>query len=256
MTVPFINVTAPLIDGEQWAGMAVITAIVFDKDGTLFDFDATWGGWSRGFIAAEAGGDPDLTGRLADALGYDLAKNAFLPQSIVIAATTDKVADAILPLLPGHSKTALLARMDARAIAADQIEVTPLIPLLAGLRARGLRLGVATNDTEAPARAHLDAAGVTGLFDFIAGFDSGYGGKPAPGQLLGFAAAMDVPPAQCAMVGDSLHDLTAARAAGMVAVAVLTGIAGRDDLTPYADVVLESVADLPGWLDSCAQNRA
>ena len=229
-----------------------IKAIVFDKDGTLFDFDATWGGWTRGFIAAEAGGDPVLTAQLAAALGYDLARGAFLPQSIVIAATTDKVADAILPLLPGDTKTALLARMDARAIAADQVEVIPLAPFLTGLRQRGLRLGVATNDTEAPARAHLAAAGVTHLFDFIAGFDSGYGGKPAPGQLLGFAAAMGLNAADCAMVGDSLHDLTAAKAAGMVAVAVLTGIAGRAELEPAADVVLNAIADLPGWLDGMA----
>lgn len=226
-----------------------IKGIVFDKDGTLFDFDATWGGWSRGFIAAEAKGDPVLTTQLADAMGYDLARGAFLSHSIVIAATTDKVADAILPLLPGETKCALLARMDARAIAADQVEVVPLAPFLTGLRGRGLRLGVATNDTESPARAHLGAAEVTHLFDFIAGCNSGFGGKPAPGQLLGFAAAMGLDPADCVMVGDSLHDLTAARAAGMVAVAVLTGIADRAVLAPHADVVLASIADLPAWLD-------
>lgn len=227
-----------------------IRGIVFDKDGTLFDFDATWGGWCRGFIAAEAGGDAALTARLAEALGYDLTAGAFHSHSIVIAATTDKVADAILPLLPGQSKAAVLARMDARAMAADQVEVTPLLPLLTGLRGRGLKLGIATNDTEASARAHLGAAAVTQLFDFIAGFDSGFGGKPAPGQLRAFAAATGLPPQDCAMVGDSLHDLAAARTAGMVAVAVLTGIAGREVLAPGADVVLASVADLPGWLDS------
>ena len=51
------------------------------------------------------------------------------------------------------------------------------------------------------------------------------------------------------MVGDSLHDLSAARAAGMRAVAVLTGVAGREDLAPAADVVLDGVADLPRWID-------
>lgn len=237
-------------------GCVTIKGIVFDKDGTMFDFDATWGGWSRGFIAAEAKGDPVLTQLLAKALGYDLARGAFLSHSIVIAATTDNVADAILPLLPGANKAALLARMDARAMACDQVEVTPLAPFLTGLRRQGLRLGVATNDTEGPARAHLEAAGVTDLFDFIAGFDSGFGGKPAPGQLLAFAAACGLDPAECAMVGDSLHDLTAARAAGMVAVAVLTGVAGRADLAPHADVVLASIAELPGWLDAAPQIRA
>ena len=32
------------------------TALVFDKDGTLFDFHATWGAWSAGFIQELAGG--------------------------------------------------------------------------------------------------------------------------------------------------------------------------------------------------------
>jgi phosphoglycolate phosphatase len=112
----------------------------------------------------------------------------------------------------------------------------------------GLALGVATNDSEAPARAHLAHAGIADLFAFVAGYDSGWGGKPAPGQLLAFARAAGLDPGACAMVGDSLHDLAAARAAGMAGVAVLTGIAGRDTLAPAADAVLGSVAELPDWI--------
>ena len=51
-----------------------------------------------------------------------------------------------------------------------------------------------------------------------------------------------------AMVGDSLHDLVAARAAGMHAVAVLTGHADERRLTGHADVVLPDIGYLPGWL--------
>ena len=54
-------------------------------------------------------------------------------------------------------------------------------------------------------------------------------------------------PQQVAMVGDSLHDLNAARAAGSVAVAVLSGPARRAVLAPHADVVLDSIADVPAW---------
>lgn len=225
-----------------------IKGIVFDKDGTLFDFQATWGAWSRGFIAAESDGDAALMAQMADALGYDLECNAFRPDSVVIAQTTGIVADTILPLFPGETKDRLMARMDARAATAPQVEAAPLAQVLGELRAMGLRLGVATNDTEAPARAHLTAAGITGMFDFIAGFDSGFGGKPAPGQLIAFSQATGLDPADCVMVGDSLHDLTAARAAGMVAVGVLSGMAERATLAPAADVVLTSIADLPGWL--------
>jgi phosphoglycolate phosphatase len=225
-----------------------VNGILFDKDGTLFDFHATWGAWSAGFLEAEAGGDPVLKAELARIIGYDLDQMRFRPESVVIANTAEVVADLILPVLPPQSKAVLIDRMNARAATAPQIEAAPLRPLLEGFRARGLCLGVATNDAEAPARAHLATAGVTGLFDFIAGFDSGHGSKPAPGQLLAFAHAFDLDPRTCVMVGDSLHDLHAARAAGMLAVAVLTGVATHDDLVGAADVVLPSIADLPDWL--------
>lgn len=231
--------------------MARIAGIVFDKDGTLFDFQATWGAWCRAVLDAESRGDPGLRAQMAEALGYDPDGDRFRPDSIVIGHTSGEVAAALLPFLPGETHAGLLARLDARAAVAPQRPAAPdLAALLAGLRARGLRLGVATNDTETPARAHLRHAGIEGAFDFIAGYDSGHGGKPGPGQLLAFADAFGLAPAACAMVGDSLHDLRAARAAGMVAVGVLTGFATAADLAPMADAILPSVADLPGWVDA------
>ncbi len=229
--------------------MRAIDGIVFDKDGTLFHFQATWGAWTEGFIAEEAGGDASLRDRLAEALGFDLTRKGFHPDSPVIAATTGEVAALVHPLLPRYSLDGLRARMDARAMSLRNVEAVPLLPLFTGLKARGLKLGLATNDTEAPARAHLSASSIDHLFDFVAGFDSGWGGKPAPGQLLAFAAAVGLDPARCAMVGDSLHDLHAARAAGMVAVGVLTGMADEATLDSAADVVLETIGDLPDWLD-------
>jgi phosphoglycolate phosphatase len=85
-------------------------------------------------------------------------------------------------------------------------------------------------------------------FDFIAGFDSGFGCKPGPDPLLAFAEAMGLDPADVLMVGDSLHDLHAARAAGMRAVAVLTGVAGKEVLAPHAEAVLPHIGHLPAWL--------
>lgn len=230
--------------------MARIQGIVFDKDGTLFDFQATWGVWSRGMIEAESGGDPGLAVRIADALGYDLATNRFRSDSVVIASTTETVAEHLLPILPAVTKAELIARMNARAKDAPQVEAAPLAWVLERLRAMDLALGVATNDSEGPARAHLRAAGVEALLPFVAGFDSGWGGKPAPGQLLAFAEAAGIEPARCVMVGDSLHDLHAARAAGMMGVGVLTGVAGREVLSPEAAVVLASIAELPDWIEA------
>jgi phosphoglycolate phosphatase len=231
-------------------GHAVIKGIIFDKDGTLFDFNATWGAWTRGMLDAEAGHDPALFARLADVLGYDVPAATFLPESIVIASTAGEVAETIRSVLPALDADALLSRMNAAAAAVTQVEAVPLQSYFAGLRDAGLRLGIATNDAEAPARAHLARAGVTQHFDFIAGYDSGHGGKPAPGQLLAFCAETGLGAEHCLMVGDSTHDLHAGRAAGMRTIGVLTGPAPREELSPLADVVLSSIGDIPGWLQS------
>ena len=225
-----------------------IKGIIFDKDGTLFDFNATWGAWARNVFEVETAGDPDQLAPLAAALGYDLASGKFLPESLVIASTVYEIGQAVLPFVAETDASALILRFNAAAKRAPQVETTSLVAFITKLKSAGLKVGVATNDAESPARAHLRVAGIEALFDFIAGFDSGFGGKPAPGQLLGFCNATGLSPSECVMVGDSTHDLHAGRAAGMVTVAVLTGVAARAELAPNAEVVLNSIAELPKWL--------
>jgi phosphoglycolate phosphatase len=227
----------------------MIRGIVFDKDGTLFDFRASWGRWASGFITQLAR-DPDHAAVLAKAIGYLPASNSFAPDSPVIAATAADIAAALLPHLDGFTHARLTDAIDEAAAGVPMSEAVPLVPLLSALRARGLKLGVATNDSEAPARAHLERHGLTGLLDFMAGYDSGHGAKPGPGMCLAFAAATGLDPAHILMVGDSRHDLEAGRAAGMRPIAVLTGIARSADLAPHAEVVLTDIGELPAWLDA------
>lgn len=225
-----------------------IKALCFDKDGTLFDFAATWEAWAAAFLRRATGGNEDHAARASATIGFDLERSKFASDSIVIAGTAAEVATALAPAISHLSHAELRAMIDEEASRAPQQPAVPLAPLLHGLRAQGLALGVATNDSEVPARAHLAQAGVTDLFDFIAGYDSGYGGKPAAGQLLAFADAVGVPCAQIAMVGDSTHDLHAGRAAGMWTIAVLTGAARAPALAPFADVVLNNIGEIPSWL--------
>jgi phosphoglycolate phosphatase len=231
------------------AGAAMIDGIVFDKDGTLFDFRRSWGGWVQGVLADLATG-PGHAAALSDVLRFDPATGDFFADSPVIAASTAEIADVLLPLLPGLTRTGLEARLNRLAGAADMMPAVPLRPLLQALRSRGLRLGVATNDVEASARAHLLAQDVAGFFEMVAGYDSGHGAKPGPGMLLAFAAQTGLDPARVLMVGDSRHDLMAGRAAGMRPVAVLTGIAPAADLAPLAEAVLPDIGALPGWIDA------
>ena len=225
-----------------------IKGIIFDKDGTLFDFNATWGAWARGVLEGETAHRPDTLIPLAAALGYDLDTGLFEKGSVVIASTVHEIAAVAMPIVGETDADAMIVRFNAAAIDAPQVEAAPLAGFIARLKSAGFKIGVATNDAYAPARAHLEKSEIEHLFDFIAGSDSGFGGKPAPGQLLAFCDVTGLTPNDCIMVGDSTHDLHAGRAAGMVCVAVLTGVADRDELAPHADVVLDTIADLPRWL--------
>ena len=226
----------------------MLDAVIFDKDGTLFDFRASWGAWTQSVLAEFA---PDAAGarRLGAVLGYDPDTRAFTRTSPVIAMTTPEIAAILHQHLTGITLAALNDRLNALSVAAPMLPAVPLRAVLSALKARGMRLGLATNDTEYPARVHLERAGVLDLFDYVVGCDSGWGGKPAPGQLLEFLRRFDLTPSRVAMVGDSLHDLDAGRAAGMHAVAVLTGIATADELAAHADVVLDNIGGLGAWID-------
>ncbi|KIC42110.1 phosphatase [Ruegeria sp. ANG-R] len=225
-----------------------IDALVFDKDGTLFDFAATWGTFGRTALERLSDGDMRLASELGRAIGFDLAQESYEPDSVVIAGTVDEVAGALKPHLPELSLEQLVETLNRASAEARQIPAVPLAPFLDELRQAGLKLGVATNDAEMPALQHLHSVGVRDHFDFVAGYDSGHGYKPGPGQLLAFARHVEVEPSCIAMVGDSLHDLEAGRAAGMATIGVLTGMATAETLEPLADVVLPDIGHIPGWL--------
>lgn len=226
-----------------------IEAILFDKDGTLFDFEASWADWMNASILRLAQGDGDVARHLAAQLGFDLQARRFAPESPVIAGTIGEVVPLIAPLLPAMDEAEILTDLEASAAAAPMAPTVPLPPLLGGFRKDGYALGVATNATMSEATAHLEQADIAGFFDFIAGCDAGYGAKPGPGMCTAFADHLDRAPDRIVMVGDSLHDLVAGRAAGMRTVAVLTGIAPAEELAPFAEVVLRDIGALPAWLD-------
>ncbi|MBC6406910.1 MAG: HAD family hydrolase [Rhodobacteraceae bacterium] len=223
-------------------------AVLFDKDGTLFNFAASWNAWGQGIIRDLARGDASTAQRLARALGYDLEAGSFLPHSFAIAGTHGQVVQAIAEALPQRDLAEIAAHLMQSAARAPMVPAVPLPAFLAQLAHRGMRLGVITNDAEAHARAHLGQAGVEQCFDFIAGFDSGYAPKPNPAALLAFAKRFELRPDRVVMVGDSPQDLTAGRRAGMQTVGVLTGLAPAAALAPNADAVLADIGDLTDWL--------
>ena len=229
-----------------------LAGVLFDKDGTLVDFDLTWGHAGHAVMQRLARSDEAAVARLVATMHYSVEERRFAPTSPLVAGAPDTYVHLWAEALGRANDGAMLDDLD-RAFTDETLRALAPIgepdAVLRQLLARGLRLGLATNDGEASARRQLATLGLDAHMDFIAGYDSGHGGKPKPGMVLAFARHIGVAPARVAMVGDSPLDLVAAREAGALAVAVLTGPARRDELSSLADHVLDGIEGLPALVD-------
>lgn len=233
-----------------------LRAILFDKDGTLIDFDATWGPAAFAVMRELADGDGEALRRLMQVSEYVETERRFLPTSPLVAGSSAHYGPLWAQVLGREAGPGFFGLMDDLFRVHGLANLAPIgdpAGVAAALRARGLRLGIATNDAEASARAQAKALGLDAHMSFIAGYDSGHGSKPQPGMVSAFAAAQGLAPREVALVGDSIHDLHAARAAGARAIAVLTGPLGESahaHLAPHADHMLGSIADLAALVDA------
>ncbi len=230
-----------------------IEGILFDKDGTLLDYEATWMPVNWLAARAAAGGDEALAASLMVAGGYDPGTRAVRPGTVLAAGNAIEIADAWEGHLPGRGGAPLVAMIDdvfEQESATSAVQVTDLKVLFGRLKARNLALGVATSDSLRGIAATLAGFEVLELLDFKAGYDSGHGVKPGPGMVQAFCAALGLVPAAVAVVGDSFHDLEMGRRAGAgLRIGVLSGASGHADLAPHADHVIDSIADLEALLD-------
>ena len=236
--------TGGLLDG--------IELIVFDKDGTLIDFDATWSPWIVELTRRlEAATGRPLADRLFGELGFDPVAGRTIPGGplavLPMAILRDAVADVLVR--SGVPTGDAASAVDEAWFVPDPVTtarpLADLPRLFAALHAAGLRIAVATSDDHEPTARTLEGLGVAHLVDGLVGADDGVGRKPAPDMVLRAAAAVGVPVTRTAVVGDSLADLEMGRAAGAGRViGVLSGVSAREDLEPYADAVVNSVADL------------
>ncbi len=229
-----------------------IRGILFDKDGTLIDFRSQWLPAYRAAAAMLTGGDQGRSELLLRLGGYDPASNHLDPASPLACGTNRQIVEVWAEGLGIAATAGLLGRVEAvfhEVAAANARPITDLKALFGRLHARGIALGVATMDSMVTARANLEEFDILDLVDFLVAADSGHGVKPAPGMLLAFSAACGVAPDAAAMVGDSVVDLMMGRnaKAGLV-VGVTSGVTPRAELAPYADIVLDTVAEIESAL--------
>jgi phosphoglycolate phosphatase len=225
-----------------------IKAILFDKDGTLVDFEATWGPVNRQAGLLAAGGDAELARVILDRCGVDPLTGKTRAESPLAIAAADEIADAMIEAGSKLEKIDLVHGLHvlfAKA-ARSAVPLTDLPKLFSRLKVLGFKLGIASSDSAEAVAATVTNLGLESHVDFHCGYDSGFGPKPEPGMIFGFCEALGFQPKQIAMVGDSTHDLGMGRAAGAgMTIGILTGTGAHKTLEPLADVLIPSIDDLP-----------
>ena len=228
----------------------MIKGILFDKDGTLLDFNGTWlePYFQASRYLADCAGDPALADQLMRNGGYIEKTGGWQCDSLLASGSNEQIYDFWSAEMGGLMTSAQIARIReifSHAASAYVPAVENTEKLLQSLKAQEIKLGLATMDDELNARGMLRQLHLTDCFDFICGADSGYGVKPEAGMINGFCEVCNLVPEEVLMVGDSPKDLNMGKNAGAaLTVGVLTGAHGREELEAIGDVVIENISGL------------
>src|SRR3954469_15223130 len=145
-----------------------IQAILFDKDGTLVDFQRTWGPATHTVLTKLSNGDIAAFERLAAVSLYDPRARRLLPGSPVVIETTYGYGKLWAQALGIPVTPEFINRIDQLYYQETLDHLTPMgdvKSLLEGFRVRGYRLGLMTNDADANTRAQLRQLGIDTLLE-------------------------------------------------------------------------------------------
>ncbi len=125
------------------------------------------------------------------------------------------------------------------------------------LKQSGYRLGCVTNKAAQFTVPLLKTLGLYDYFEIVVSGDTLPKKKPDPLPLLHVADFFGVKPEKALMIGDSVSDVTAARAAGFQIVCMSYGYNhGVDIREANPDAVIDSMAELPDLLKQAARGAA
>ncbi len=218
-----------------------VDAVIFDLDGTLID-------------------SAPIYYAIIDVI-FDRLDIPPVPQNVLLEAMKNGEFEwnLVLPDEMKHRKEQLVEKARgivddiAPSMFDDQVKIIPgTADALHNIAARGLKLALVTSTLReymAIKLVPLAKAGVDDLFEVIITADDVRHKKPHAEPLIMCSDKLGVAPANCVYVGDTRIDVKAANAAGMQAVAVLTGFDGYEALAKEnPDAILESVSALESAL--------
>jgi phosphoglycolate phosphatase len=202
----------------------VLRAVIFDLDGTLIDTPAAIVQATR---AATRMPHADAT-LIRAAIG--------LPLEVVLARVLGADVGSA-EVVEATERYRLLWRAEVAPRLAGLV-YPGVREGLQALRARGLRLGIATGKAQVGADRSVDEAGLRPLLDVVAGHDRVERPKPHPDLAILVLRELAVAPGEAVLVGDSALDIAMARGAGLRSIAVTYG----------AQPVAELTAAGPTWM--------
>jgi phosphoglycolate phosphatase len=215
-----------------------VDAVAFDLDGTLLDTVHDLAA-AVNLLLGELGLSPLPVDAVRSMVGKGVAD--LLAKALTRARGAPPRDGEVADLLPryGQNYASILGRQ------------TQLFPgVVAGLdrmRDAGFALAVITNKTTRFVQPHLAHAGIAGYFATVVGGDDAAAKKPDAAPLLLAAARLGVAPARMLMVGDSVNDVAAARAAGSPVLVVPYGYnEGAPVQTLAADGIVDSLDAIAG----------
>lgn len=237
-----------------------IEAIIFDKDGTLLDFDAFWISVSVKAledVLAHYGMQQVPMEALLAPLG--VRDGVTDPDGILCKGTYGQIGQAVYDVLCQYGFSApcreLVDRVtDSYSQNAHAGQIRPTCPdlaeVLGGLKDRGLRLAVVTTDNREVTEICLKTLGIYQLFDKIYTDDGNTPVKPDPACALDFMNLVGADKGSTLMVGDTLTDVRFARNAGIKVLGVAKTPASRT-LLQSADRIISDPSELPSVLSLC-----
>jgi phosphoglycolate phosphatase len=223
----------------------ILSAIVFDLDGTLID--------SVPDVRAAVNRVLNELGR--PLLSLDDIKGMIGEGAQVMLKQVMEQTGGYTPGMEEEYLPRFLATYKAHP--ADHTVVYPgVFDILDQLKAEGVTLGVCTNKPSTTTLPAMEALGLDKYFEAIVCADMVKHRKPDGRHVLNALERMGVEPKHAVMVGDSETDIAAAIDAGLPAVAVSYGYCHVPLNELPCDILIDSMADLPDALAKISKDRA
>ena len=228
--------------------------IIFDKDGTLLDFDAFWVKVSVAAIREflnEMGAEPVDVSEILTAFGIRDGRTD--TNGVLCKGTYEQMGQIVYDILMKHGISVPQDVVTCRVESAYQQnaeagEVRPtcpdLVEVLTGLKSKGLKLAIVTTDQPHITNQCLEKLGIGRLFDRVYTDDGQTPTKPNPHCAWDFCREFGLNREQVVMVGDTLTDMSFAKNAGIMGVGLAADDRAKAELLPYADTVISALSHL------------